>query len=182
MIGLRDIRSGDREVLFHWRNLPEVAQYMYTDHEITLEEHTRWFASISNDSHRKYWIITLDAIDVGLVNIYNLDWHNRRSYWAFYLASPMVRGRGVGSFVEYSILQYVFGELQLNKLCCEVLGFNEAVVNMHKNFGFIQEGLYRQHIFKDGNFIDVVALGILKDEWEIKRPGVENKLKAKGIL
>jgi UDP-4-amino-4,6-dideoxy-N-acetyl-beta-L-altrosamine N-acetyltransferase len=182
MISLRDIRPDDKEQVFQWRNLPEVAKYMYTDHVITPEEHNRWFSGLFNDPSRKYWIITLEQEDVGLVNIYDLDWHNKRCYWAFYLASSTVRGRGVGSFVEYSTLQYVFGELGLNKLCCEVLGFNEPVVNMHKSFGFVQEGIYREHIFKSSSFMDVVALAILSKEWEVKRPEIEEKLKAKGIL
>lgn len=182
MISLRSVQPDDKEKIFYWRNLPEVAEYMYTDHAITLEEHERWFSGVFDDPSREYWIITLDREDVGLVNIYSLDLYNKRCYWAFYLASPKVRGRGVGSFVEYSILQYVFNNLGLNKLCCEVLGFNEPVVNMHKSFGFVQEGMYRQHILKSGEFMDVVALAILKTEWEANRAEVENKLKAKGIL
>lgn len=182
MINLRDVRSDDKEKILHWRNLPEVAKYMYSDHIITPEEHERWFSGIFDDPNRKYWIITLEQEDVGLVNIYDLDRHNKRCYWAFYLASSRVRGRGVGSFVEYSILQYVFEDLALNKLCCEVLGFNEPVVNMHKRFGFVQEGVYRQHIFKSGSFMDVIALAILAEEWEVKRSEIEEKLRAKGIL
>ncbi len=182
MISLRSIQAEDKETLFYWRNLPEVAKYMYTDHVITIEEHERWFAGIASDSSREYWIITLDEEAVGLVNIYGLDSHNRRCYWAFYLASPKVRGRGVGSFVEFTILNYVFDTLGLSKLCCEVLGFNEPVVSMHKSFGFVQEGIYRQHILKSGEFMDVVALAILNSEWQAKKAGIEERLRTKGIL
>ncbi len=182
MIHLRDIQSEDKEKILKWRNLPEVAKYMYTDHYVTPEEHDRWFQRIINDPSCCYWIIVCDGVDVGLVNVYDLDQQNQRCYWAFYVADPNVRGKGVGSFVEYSVLHYVFDELGLNKLCCEVLDFNEAVVNMHKRFGFQQEGLYREHIIKGGQAFDVVALAMLRNEWESRKPQIEERLRRKGLL
>jgi UDP-4-amino-4,6-dideoxy-N-acetyl-beta-L-altrosamine N-acetyltransferase len=182
MIELRDIEVEDKDKIRTWRNLPEVAKYMYTDHRIMPEEHEEWFARVLNDPSCHYWIIVCDEIDVGLVNIYQLDQQNRHCYWAFYVADPSARGKGVGSFVEYAVLCHVFDELALNKLCCEVLGFNEAVVNMHKRFGFQQEGLYREHIVKGDEVFDVVALAILRKEWESKRSEIEGRLRKKGIL
>ncbi len=182
MIDLRDLRPDDEPVLLRWRNLPEVAGYMYSDHEITREEHAAWFSGISGDPTRSYWIIVCDDEDVGLVNLYDIDAGNSRCFWAFYLASPSVRGKGVGSWVEHWILRHVFDELRLNKLCCEVLGFNEPVLKMHGRFGFQQEGLFRQHIFKGGEAMDVVRLAILRQEWLEIRTEIEDRLRAKGVL
>jgi UDP-4-amino-4,6-dideoxy-N-acetyl-beta-L-altrosamine N-acetyltransferase len=182
MIELRDITPADKETIRQWRNLPEVGKYMYTDHQISPEEHEIWFQRAIKNPANRYWIIVCDGEDVGLVNIYALDERNRRCYWAFYIASADVRGKGVGTFVEYSVIQYVFGVLGLNKLCCEVLGFNEAVVNMHKRFGFRQEGLYRKHIYKGGKYHDVVSLALLHADWEDKKLEIEEKLRGKGLL
>jgi UDP-4-amino-4,6-dideoxy-N-acetyl-beta-L-altrosamine N-acetyltransferase len=179
---LREIHADDREKIYRWRNMPDVAKYMYTDHQITEAEHNRWFDAILKDQGRKYWIIVCEKEEVGLVNLYDIDPLNRRCFWAFYITSKNVRGKGVGSIVEYNILKYVFEELDYNKLCCEVLSSNPAVVDMHKNFGFQQEGLYRQHRIKNGQFVDVVALAMLRSEWNEKKPQIEKKLKAKGIL
>lgn len=182
MTSLRDVRLDDREMIREWRNLPKVADYMYTDHVISPEEHAAWFARVLNDPAYKYWIIVCDGEDVGLANLCAIDRVNRRCYWGFYVVGPTVRGKGVGSYVEYMILNYVFDELKLEKLCGEVLSFNRDVVEMHRRFGFVQEGLFRKHILKQGVFNDVVCIAILKEEWEAMRPEVEQKLRAKGIL
>jgi UDP-4-amino-4,6-dideoxy-N-acetyl-beta-L-altrosamine N-acetyltransferase len=182
MIRMRDVQSEDKEMIRQWRNKPEVAEYMYTDHYITHEEHDRWFERISDDASCRYWIIVCDDIDVGLVNLYDVDEKNQRCYWAFYVADPSARGKGVGSFVEHFVLSYVFEELGLNKLCCEVLGFNEPVVNMHKGFGFQQEGLFRDHIIKGGKPYDVVALAMLRGDWESNKPAIEERLRKKGLI
>lgn len=182
MIALRDVRHGDREMIRNWRNSPDVAKHMYSDHHITPEEHGRWFVRIMNDATCRYWVIICDGVDVGLADIYDLDERNRRGYWAFYVANPSVRGKGVGSFVEYSVMRYAFDELGLNKLYCEVLAFNTQVVNMHKSFGFQQEGILREHIFKGGQPFDIVVLAILHKEWEVRRPQIEERLRTRGLL
>jgi len=182
MNSLRDVRPEDKQMLLEWRNLPEVAKYMYTDHVITQEEHDRWFETAMKDPSRRYWIIVCDGKDVGLTNICDLDWHNKRCNWGFYIADPNVRGKGIGIFVEYTIIQYVFGELKLSKLCGDLLSFNEAIISMHEKFGFKREGVLRQHVIKNGVSYDVVCIGLLRDEWEALKPGIENRLRQKGIL
>lgn len=182
MVTLRELLRADSDMLLEWRNLPAVAQYMYTDHIITPDEHRKWFAAIHGDVCRKYWIVVLDGSDVGLANLYAIDRHHRRAYWAFYLADPAVRGRGVGSAVEYKVLRYVFDELGLNRLCCEVLSVNEPVIQMHKSFGFKQEGYYRQHVIKNNTPLDVVVLALLNEEWQAQRPSIEKRLRSRNLI
>jgi UDP-4-amino-4,6-dideoxy-N-acetyl-beta-L-altrosamine N-acetyltransferase len=182
VIQLRDLEGKDKDKLLAWRNLPEVARYMFTDHHITPEEHAHWFDRILHDRSCRYWIIVLDSVDVGLASVSDIDRQNQRCYWAFYLADPRTRGKGVGSFVKYSILCYVFDELHLNKLCGEVLAFNSAEIKTYEGFGFRQEGVLREHIIKGGAKMDVVAFGILRSEWDAIRPEVETRLRDKGML
>ncbi len=182
MIHLRPIGDDDCENIYRWRTLPEVADFMYTDRAITFDEHRDWFEGIKKDASCWYQIIELDGKGAGVASVTGIDRKNHRCSWAFYLASPAVRGRGVGSFVEYSVLRFVFEDLRLNKLCCEVFTFNEAVIRMHESFGFNREGTYQQHIYKNGKFHDVVALAMLAEGWEANRQSIEQRLRDKGIL
>lgn len=181
MIELRDVKLEDKEMIRGWRNLPEVAKYMYTDHYITPEEHERWFRDVGMDPSRRYWVIVYQGECIGLVYLYDIDFKNRRCSWGFYIANPQVQGKGVGSLVEYTILQYVFGKLNFNKLSCEVLIYNEPVILMHKSFGFKEEGYLRQHVVKSGHSTDVVLLAMLRVEWEAERPRIEQRLKGKRL-
>lgn len=176
MIALRDLRPEDKEMIRSWRNLPEVAEQMYTSHTIGPEEHERWFRSIEGDPKRAYWVVTHAGRDVGLANLYDIDPAHRRCSWAFYIADKAARARGLGSFLEYRLLQHVFGEHGFRKLSCEVLTTNQSVLEMHKRFGFREEGRYREHVLKDGRPVDVVALAILRPEWESARPAIEKQL------
>tara|TARA_B100001113_G_scaffold313595_1_gene278723 strand:+ start:753 stop:1301 length:549 start_codon:yes stop_codon:yes gene_type:complete len=182
MVELRQIRTVDKERIRKWRNNPDISKYLYSDHYITADEHDKWFNRIINDKTSKYWIIVCDDEDVGLVHLYNIDERNLRCHWAFYISSINARGKGVGSFVEYSVLHYVFDELNLNKLCCEVLEFNEPVVKMHKKFGFKEEGLFYNHIIKNNKSQNVYCLAILRDEWNEMKPKIVERLKKANII
>lgn len=179
-VTLRPAEPGDSARLLDWRNLPDVARWMYTDHVITPDEHARWYAGALADPSRKYWIIELDGEPVGLANLYDLSPANRKTSWAYYLASPLVRGKGVGAFVEFWVIEHVFNDLGLDKLCCEVLIENEAVWKIHQSFGFQREALFRHHVWKAGHPLDVVGLGLLAEDWAKVREDSAQRLRAKG--
>ena len=154
------------EIIRNWRNSHDVAQYMYTEREISQEEQKKWFQVLENDTTKKYWIIEYRGKLIGVVNLVNINYEFRSAYWAFYIGETSVRGGGIGAKIEYSVLNYVFDELKLNKLLCEVFVSNEAVIKLHEKFGFRREAYYRNHIPKTGKFLDVIGLAIFKDEWE----------------
>ena len=161
----RKINDADLEKIMHWRMLSEVTKYMYTDPKLTIADQQQWLESISNDPSKKYWIINVDEKDVGLINLYRIDRVNQRCEWAYYLASPSVRGKGIGKSVELNIQKYVFHDLALNKLCCEVFSWNEIVIKIHQKYGSKIEGIRKAHIFKNGEYHDIVEMAILSEDW-----------------
>ena len=179
-VELRDVTDGDRDRLRDWRNQPDVAQWMYADAVIGPEDHARWFAAALADPSRRYWIIELEGEPVGLANLADISPAHRRCAWAYYLASPAVRGKGVGAYVEYWMIEHVFRTLGLAKLWCEVLVENEAVWKLHESFGFRREALLRQHVWKNGEPRDVVGLGLLAQDWTAVREASRERLRAKG--
>ena len=166
MIKFRKIQEDDLEKIRNWRMKPEVTQHMYTDPKIIYDDQLKWLKKISLDNTCKYWIVNVDNEDVGLVSISKIDNVNKKAEWAYYIAEKSARGKGVGKAIELNILDYVFSELNLNKLCCEVFNDNELVVKIHEKYGSKIEGIRRSHILKKGEYKDVVEMGILKKEWE----------------
>ena len=139
---------------------------MYTENIITKEQQIKWFESIQNKDNCRYWIIEYDGKKLGLASVTDISSTLSSCYWAFYLGDTSVRGVGVGSKVEYNVLKYVFEELKLNKLRCEVFVENDKVIKMHEKFGFRREAYYREHCIKGDRKLDVVGLAMLSREWE----------------
>ena len=72
---------------------------------------------------------------------------------------------GPGTAIKYRMIEYAFNSLKLEKLNCEVLEPMTYVVNLHKKFGFVEEGFRRQNIEKNGKRLGVVMLGLTKSDW-----------------
>ena len=173
MIRLRKITEEDQEMIRMWRMKPEVTKYMYTDPTITEESQKIWFRSISYDKTIKVWIIQFSGTDIGLLTITNVDQVNRRCDWAYYIADNSFRGRGIGGTLECNIYDYVFYQLGMNKLCCEVFVFNDKVIRLHEKYGSVVEGTRIEHIIKNGKKYDIVEMAITREKWETIKDNYE---------
>ena len=175
-IELINLNLDDIELVRKWRNSEEVSRYMYNDDKISPEQQEKWFISIKDRNDCKYWIIHYDNRKVGLANLVDINQRFSSCYWAFYLGDMNIRGGGVGSKVEYNVLNYVFEKLKLNKLRCEVFVENKRVISMHEKFGFRREAYYREHCMKNGKKLDVVGLAMLQNEWRLNKKSLYEKI------
>lgn len=182
MIELTEFTEDDRWRVLEWRNDPGVAPYMYTTEPIPREVHDAWFTRQLEGGDRQGWVVNMDGAGVGAAFISGVDLENRRATWAFYLADPSTRGRGVGSAVEYLVLEEVFSKRGLHKLCCEVLSFNSAVVAMHQKFGFVEEGVLREHYLRDGEWADVHVLAMFDRQWAERREEFGARLRSRQMI
>lgn len=154
------------------RNQEDVRRYMYTSHEISQQEHEQWLESLIGNPRQSVFVAMLDGALAGVVSLNAINAAQKTADWAFYLDSTL-RGKGLGSLVEFWMLDHAFGDAGLEKLNCEVLEMNAAVIKMHQKFGFSIEGVRRQNIIKDGQRVNVVLLGITGQEWLERRPAIE---------
>lgn len=145
------------------RNQHSVRKSMYTEHEIGLDEHLIWVQRLDSDNRQIVFVVLIEGVVSGVVSVNAIDRLHKKLDWAFYL-DENVRG-GLGAALEFSLLDFVFSNLMMEKLNCEVIETNEAVVKMHKKFGFSEEGFRRENIEKNGERIGVFFLGITKAEW-----------------
>lgn len=175
-IKLTQLQAEDLELVRGWRNSEEVSKYMYTSNPISEQDQINWFEKVKNDTTSIYWIIEYENKKLGLASVTNISKLYDSCTWAFYLGDSSIRGAGIGSKVEYNVLQYVFETLKLNKLNCTVFPTNDNVIKMHEGFGFRREAYFRQHVLKDGKHIDVVGLGLLKSEWALIQNFMLNKI------
>ena len=161
---LTPLTEEDRDLILPWRNAPEVRRAMYSQHEITEEEHRAWFAKMRADSTRE-WFLYRDEGGVPQGAVYLFDWNRDHgtAFWGFY-AQPEAPP-GTGLFMEEDLLRYAFEDLRLHKLCCEVLASNWQVVNLHEKVGCKKEGVFRQQFWNGQEFVDIVRFGVLQDEW-----------------
>ena len=159
---IRPLQYDDLATILLWRNHVDVRRSMYTQHEISNEEHHRWFERISGDPDHHPLIYEADGIACGYVNI-TLQSSGKIADWGFYLAPDAANG--TGRQLSHAVLDYVFTTLQLHKLCGQVIKYNQRSIKFHLNNGFIQEGILRDNYFDGHDYHDVICFGLLEHEW-----------------
>lgn len=173
----RDVADIDRERIFVWRNSSVVRSAMYSNHLITKEEHYRWFDKIRKDEINRYLIFEERGNPLGFVCFTGYDMVNKKAFNGGYLGERVgCSNVGLGAAMEFFLLDYAFKGLKLHKLCCEVLEFNKKVVSQHLKFGYMEEGYFSKHIYRDNVYYDVHFLSIFQDVWNMKREIMYRKI------
>jgi UDP-4-amino-4,6-dideoxy-N-acetyl-beta-L-altrosamine N-acetyltransferase len=160
--GVRPMVESDLDQVLSWRNHPDVRRFMYTRHEISFEEHARWFASTSQDAYRHLLIFEIDATPRGFINIHEIA-TGRIANWGFYSAPDAPKGGG--GALGHAAIGYAFEALGLHKLCGQALTFNDRSILLHLKLGFQREGVLRQQHFDGQQYHDVVCFGLLSSDW-----------------
>jgi UDP-4-amino-4,6-dideoxy-N-acetyl-beta-L-altrosamine N-acetyltransferase len=158
------IDENDALQILEIRNEIPIRKNMYTDHEISRDEHFGWIDRLRDREDIKFFAVLFDGEIVGGVSLSNINTAHKRADWAFYL-SESTHGRGIGAALEYKFVSLAFGQFEIEKLNCEVISFNDRVVKLHEKFGFRVEGVRREHVIRAGQKFDAVLLGITKQEW-----------------
>jgi UDP-4-amino-4,6-dideoxy-N-acetyl-beta-L-altrosamine N-acetyltransferase len=179
LVPLSDASSAVRARLRELRNEPGVRGNMYSDHIITETEHAAWLDAVLRDPKQRLFVVISRSEAAGAASFYNIDTRNSRCAWAFYLGEAF-QGKGLGPVIEYAMIEKAFGEMAMQKLNCEVIVTNQPVIKLHKRFGFVEEGIRRMDVLKEGRRVDVCLLGLLRDDWLAKRPAMQRVLERLG--
>jgi UDP-4-amino-4,6-dideoxy-N-acetyl-beta-L-altrosamine N-acetyltransferase len=182
MIDLRQIHPDDGERLFNWRREREVDRWMYQSPPPDMETHRRWLQGFLDDPDRLGWMITQDGQPCGFLILTGVTSTQQRAQWGWSIGEADARGRGAGRAAQALGLDIAFRELGLQRVWAEVRADNEAALKAQAAAGFKREGYLRRHAFKDGEFRDVVILGILAEEWAARRDKVRADLAASGLI
>lgn len=164
---LRPLEEQDLSLVLGWRNSDRVRAMMYTDAILSEVEHQHWFERLqASQQDALCYIFELHGEPVGVVNFTQFDARRERCTWGFYLGREGLP-RGTGTYMGLLALKQAFGKLGILKLCGEVFAFNEASIAYHQRLGFVEEGRFRRHVWKNGKYEDIIYFAkFYNDEWQ----------------
>lgn len=166
MYRARELSAKDIPTINKWRQ-PELASHIGgTFRYIDLAVEEMWYQNYLQNRHTTVRIVVADDNDVpiALASLTNIDHQNQIAQIHLMVGDPHRRGQGIGAYAGLLAVKHAFMDLNLNKLEAKALITNTQAISMNKNAGFVEEGVLRKHVFKDGEFVDVVLLGLLKEE------------------
>ena len=148
MIHIRKLTKEDLYFLNSVRN--ECAKlYLHDSRIFSLSDTVQWFENNCPD----YYIILYKGEKIGYFRLSNYSTINRNIYIGADL-HPKFWGNKLSYPSYQKFINYLFINYNLNKISLEVLSTNTRAYNLYRKLGFIQEGIKRQEIFKQNQFVD----------------------------
>ena len=160
---IRTMTLDDLPMVLDWRNHPDVRRFMFSHHEISLEEHRNWFTKACDDATRRILIVEDGQAPIGYVQFSNVA-SGGVADWGFYARpdAPKGTGRKLGA----TALNHAFGSLNLHKVFGQAIEINQISIEFHKRLGFTQEGVLRDQRRIHGEYHTLICFGLLAHEWQ----------------
>jgi RimJ/RimL family protein N-acetyltransferase len=110
--------------------------------------------------------IEADGKYIGSCGLFNFDTVAQTCELGIGIGDREYQGKGYGRDAVRVLLDYAFRLRNLRKVWLRVNGDNERAIRSYRACGFQEEGRLRQHVWSNGRYIDLVYMGILRDEWK----------------
>ena len=114
--------------------------------------------------------ITLRETPTALVGCVGLDRHdpNDRAELGYWIAVPHW-GNGYATEASAAMLRWGFENLNLNKIIAHHFARNPSSGRVLQKLGMQKEGLFRRHTKKWNSYEDIIAYGLLREEFHANR-------------
>jgi RimJ/RimL family protein N-acetyltransferase len=167
---LKGLDISDLANVYRWKNDFELSRqgqrHPMPVAELDMET---WFQRNTTDPNQVlmgiYW--REGAICIGMVRLMFIDWISATAEMGIYIGETEYRGKGIGQESLQLILSYAFGSLRLQKVYLRVLQSNLAAIRLYQQQGFMLEGTLRNHFWNNGQYENVLFMGLLADEYTI---------------
>ncbi|MHA2602435.1 MAG: GNAT family N-acetyltransferase [Candidatus Thorarchaeota archaeon SMTZ1-83] len=109
---------------------------------------------------------------LGTVSLFDMSKQMQRAEFGIAIHNPENFGKGYGTDATKVMLWIGFQVLGLNSIYLYTASYNVRGQKAYEKSGFKRIGEFRQAVFMEGQFHDLIAMDILKDEFlEMYPPG-----------
>lgn len=153
---LRELQLKDVEKMYEWMSDPEVIESLaigrYPNSKEKIEDFIKNSWSDKNNVH--FAIVTDNDEYVGTVSLKNINLIDRNAEYAIAIHKEFW-GSDYAKFATDKIISYGFQKLNLNKIYLNVISKNVRANKFYEKYGFIFEGTFKDHMFINGEMIDL---------------------------
>ncbi len=115
---------------------------------------------------RVFFAIEADGLYIGNVGLSKLQERHGNSELGIGIGDRAYWGRGYGRETVRLMLDYGFRLCGRRRIGLTTHAKNERALRCYRACGFVEEGRPRQVLWIDGEYVDLVNMSILRDEWE----------------
>jgi RimJ/RimL family protein N-acetyltransferase len=175
-IRFRAAERSDLPTFVKWINDPEVTAGLGMHHPYSQAEEDDWFEKMlarPPDEHVMVIEVKQDAVEtseaswkvIGTIGFGKIDWRNSAAEFGINIGEKDYWNKGYGTEAVRLLAKYGFTTLNLHRIFLRVLETNSRAIRAYEKAGFTHEVRYRQAEFRNGKYIDMLLMSLLKDEF-----------------
>ncbi|AEX85937.1 acetyltransferase [Marinitoga sp. 1135] len=169
LVKLRAYSKNDLEKVLEYINDEEVRKNLMPGipYPFRMEDEEKWYEKLNPFGGGKYdFAIELKKTGeyIGGCGVNEIDWKNSVATVGIFIGKPFFN-KGYGTEAMKLLVDFVFKEMNINKVKLHVFSFNQRAIKSYEKVGFKVEGILREQIFREGKYHDEVIMGILRKEW-----------------
>ncbi len=163
---------------------PEFTDYMFTncpDNEIMTKlgiantdelatEKSNWSKGLTTYrlSFRAFLMVEkATGKTIGKLGYHTWYLQHRRAEIGYALSDEAAKRKGYMGEALKPVIAHGFEDMNLNRIEAFVSPQNEASLKLVTRFGFKEEGLIKQHYYKNEVIDDSLCFGLLREEWQV---------------
>jgi RimJ/RimL family protein N-acetyltransferase len=170
LVNLRAPEMSDLERNTRWINDREVTRTLAMRYPMSLAAEEVWMRDrVSRPlayDHVFFAIDTKDGVHIGNTNFFSISPEDRRAELGLMIGEKSYWGQGYGTDAIRTLVQFGFQEMNLNRIHLTTYSFNHAAQAVYRKCGFVEEGRHRRQRYAEGEYHDVLVMGLLRDEWQ----------------
>jgi diamine N-acetyltransferase len=169
------LRAMEREDLkslhdLHHKNIDLVIMgYGYWEPRSLAHYEKRFEKDLDGDHEIAWFAIEADGKVIGDAGLHGLERKEGVAEMGIGIYDPDYIGKGYGREAIGLLLHWAFRVQNWRRIWLTTAAVNERAIRAYLACGFTEEGRLREHIFHDGEYIDLVEMGMLRSEWEAQR-------------
>jgi RimJ/RimL family protein N-acetyltransferase len=165
-IRLAALTMADAPQLYAWINDREQVLFNAPYRPVSEPQHLEWLASITTRPDTVIFGIRTAKHDtlVGSCQLHSINRVHRTAELQIRIGETAARGKGYGKEAVQLLLDFAFSDLNLHRVFVHVFADNTPAIRLYESTGFKREGELREAAFIDGNYVDVLVMGVLESE------------------
>ena len=169
-VSLRPVEREDLAQLRDWRNDPEIRLRTREYRALNMADQQAWFERITGPDSRNFMFVVLGRLEkedqpVGCVGLCHWSPQDRTAECSFYIGNPQAQGKGYATQALTLLHNWGFQELGLDRTWAEAFANNAGGIKTLEKLGYKREGVLRKHVFRNGERVDSIMWGLLREEW-----------------
>ncbi len=166
-IYLRPLEMEDIDSFVLWLNDEEVRQYLSMTSPLNKIREKGWVENLYKDDRSTVLGIVVKENDqlIGNIGMHRISIPHRQAGMGIFIGDKACWSKGYGTEALKLMMGYGFDQLNLHRLHLTVFSFNARAIRTYEKVGFKREGVFREHLYRNGKYHDVYYMAILENEW-----------------